>query len=191
LERLSGDMVLNIDYFIDFMTSTPCVLNYFSLVRLFATLWTVTCQDPMTMGFSRQEYYRGLPCPSPEESSQPRDWTCVSSVSCIAGSFLIHWVTWEAWPLFYSTFLCALELIFICLLGIDWMPHCHIKIKIPPLKLTLLPMLINLEYGSMARKLSWLFLSLVITFNELLHLLSLSPKCLMRLFHHPFLLLFS
>ena len=29
------------------------------------TLWTVACQAPLSMGFSRQEYWGGLPCPSP------------------------------------------------------------------------------------------------------------------------------
>ena len=30
-----------------------------------ATLWTVTCQAPLSMGFSRQEYWSGLLCPTP------------------------------------------------------------------------------------------------------------------------------
>ena len=33
-----------------------------SRVRLFATLWTVAYQGPPSMGFSRQEYWSGLPC---------------------------------------------------------------------------------------------------------------------------------
>ena len=36
-----------------------------SRVRLFATPWTVAHQAPLSMGFSRQEYWSGLPCPSP------------------------------------------------------------------------------------------------------------------------------
>ena len=36
-----------------------------SCVQLFATLWTVALQVPLSMGFSRQEYWSGLPCPSP------------------------------------------------------------------------------------------------------------------------------
>ena len=36
-----------------------------SRVRLFATLWTVSYQAPPTMGFSRQEYWSGVPLPSP------------------------------------------------------------------------------------------------------------------------------
>jgi len=45
------------------------------------------------MGFSRQEYWSGLPFPSPGESSQPRDWI---RVSCIAGRFFTVWATREA-----------------------------------------------------------------------------------------------
>ena len=36
-----------------------------SHVQLFATLWTVACQAPLSMGFSRQEYWSGLPFPPP------------------------------------------------------------------------------------------------------------------------------
>ena len=36
-----------------------CVLSRFSLVRFFVTLWTVTHQAPLSMGFSRQEYWSG------------------------------------------------------------------------------------------------------------------------------------
>ena len=35
----------------------------FSRVRLCSTLWTIAHQAPLSMGFSRQEYYSGLPCP--------------------------------------------------------------------------------------------------------------------------------
>ena len=40
-----------------------CVLSRFSCVWLFATLWTMACQVPLSMGFYRQEYCSGLPCP--------------------------------------------------------------------------------------------------------------------------------
>ena len=39
-----------------------CVLNCFSRVQFFVTPWTVTSQAPL-MGFSKQEYWSGLPCP--------------------------------------------------------------------------------------------------------------------------------
>ena len=40
-----------------------------SHVQLFATPWTVACQAPLSMGFSRQEHWSGLPFPSPVSPS--------------------------------------------------------------------------------------------------------------------------
>ena len=42
------------------------MLSPFSHVQLFGTLWTVARQAPLSVGFSRQEYWSGLPLPSPE-----------------------------------------------------------------------------------------------------------------------------
>ena len=42
-----------------------------SRVRLFATLWTVAYQAPPFMGFSRQEYWNGVPLPSPGDLPNP------------------------------------------------------------------------------------------------------------------------
>ena len=42
-----------------------------SRVRLFATPWTVAHQVPLSMGFSRQEYWSGLPFPSPGNLPDP------------------------------------------------------------------------------------------------------------------------
>ena len=67
-----------------------CILSCFSHVQLFATLWTVACQDPLSMGFSRQEFRSGLLCHPPGESSWPRDQTQVSYVSCIGKWILYH-----------------------------------------------------------------------------------------------------
>ena len=41
------------------------VLSCFSRVQLFATPWTIVHQAPLSMGFSRKEYWSGLPCPLP------------------------------------------------------------------------------------------------------------------------------
>ena len=41
------------------------VLSHFSLVQLCETLWTAAHQAPLSIGFSRQEYWSGLPCPPP------------------------------------------------------------------------------------------------------------------------------
>ena len=40
-----------------------CMLSHFSHVQLFVILWTVAHQSPLTMEFSRQEYWNELPCP--------------------------------------------------------------------------------------------------------------------------------
>ena len=48
-----------------------CVLSHFSRVQLFATLWTVAHQAPLSMGVSRQEYWSGLTCP-PGDLPNPR-----------------------------------------------------------------------------------------------------------------------
>ena len=40
-----------------------CMLSHFIHVWLFATLWTVACLALLSMGFSRQEYWSGLPRP--------------------------------------------------------------------------------------------------------------------------------
>ena len=42
-----------------------------SRIQLFATPWTVTHQAPPSMGFSRQEYWNGLPFPSPGDILNP------------------------------------------------------------------------------------------------------------------------
>ena len=47
------------------------LLSHFSHVRLCAALWTVACQAPLAMGFSRQEYWSGLPCPPPGNLPDP------------------------------------------------------------------------------------------------------------------------
>ena len=42
-----------------------------SRVQLFATLWTIAHQAPPSVGFSRQEYWSGLPFPSPGDLPDP------------------------------------------------------------------------------------------------------------------------
>ena len=46
-------------------------MKWLSCVRLFATPWTVAYQAPLSMGFSRQEYWSGLPFPSPGDLPDP------------------------------------------------------------------------------------------------------------------------
>ena len=60
-----------------------CVLSCFSCVWLFATLCTVARQAPLSMGFSRQEYWNGLPCPPQGISPTQGLNLCLSC--------LLHW----------------------------------------------------------------------------------------------------
>ena len=46
-------------------------MKSFSCVQLFATPWTVAYQAPLSVGFSRQEYWSGLPFPSPGDLPNP------------------------------------------------------------------------------------------------------------------------
>ena len=47
------------------------MLSHVNRVRLFATLWTVALHAPLFMGFSEQEYWSGLPFPSPRDLPNP------------------------------------------------------------------------------------------------------------------------
>ena len=61
------------------------VLSHFSHVQLFLTPWTAACQAPLSIGFSRQEYWTGLPF-SPT-GDLPRDQTQISCNSYVTGRF--------------------------------------------------------------------------------------------------------
>ena len=66
----------------------------------FAALWTETRQTSLPMEFSRKEYWSALPFPISigkiRGSSQPRDQTCISGISCVGRQILYHCTTWEA-----------------------------------------------------------------------------------------------
>ena len=67
--------------------ATMCVL-LLSCIQLFATPWTVARQAPLSMEFSRQEYWSGLPFPAPGDLSVAgiEPTSPASSLSC-----LLHW----------------------------------------------------------------------------------------------------
>ena len=54
-----------------FFCSAMNVCLLLSCVRLFVNPWTVAHQAPLSMGFCRQEYWSGLPCPSPGDLPDP------------------------------------------------------------------------------------------------------------------------
>ena len=68
-----GSLGISITWeFVRNISSRDCLeVKSFSRVRFFVTPWTVACQAPLSMGFSRQEYWSGLPCPSPGDLPDP------------------------------------------------------------------------------------------------------------------------
>ena len=77
-------------------SASVCVQSHFSHVLFFATLWTVAHQVPLSMGFSRREYWSGLPYPPsfrdlPDPETEP-----ISLMSpVLAGRFFTIRVTWD------------------------------------------------------------------------------------------------
>ena len=69
----------------------------FSSVQFFETPWTIAHQDPLSMGFPRQEYWSELPRPSPGRFDLPEPGIePVSPVSlALAGRFFTSWATWK------------------------------------------------------------------------------------------------
>ena len=74
----------------------PSVLSLFSHVHLCATLWTVACQAPLSMGCSRQEYWSGLPCPPPGDLHNPEIKPSSLVSPALAGVFFTTSAAWEA-----------------------------------------------------------------------------------------------
>ena len=74
----------------------PCVLSCFRLVRLFATLWTIAHQAPLSVGFSRQEYWSGLLCPNPGDLPDPGIEPKSLMSPALAGRLVATNATWEA-----------------------------------------------------------------------------------------------
>ena len=66
-------------------------------------LWTVACQALQSTGFSRQEYWSGIPFPSPGNLPNP-GIKPVSPVSSAFQRFFTHWTTWEVLWLFIPVY---------------------------------------------------------------------------------------
>ena len=69
------------------------MLSRFSRVRLFATPWTVAHQTPL----SRQEYWRGLPCPPPGDLPNSGIEPGSPMSPALAGGFFTTSASWKAW----------------------------------------------------------------------------------------------
>ena len=100
-----------------------CMLSRFSHVQFSATLWTIACQAPLFMGFSRQEYWSGMLCPSPGDLPDPgikpasltspalASWVLCYECHLRSPSFLIpkrkHHFTGLAWSVVSCRHICS------------------------------------------------------------------------------------
>ena len=88
------------EYLVDYRslgpsTVTVYVLSHFSRVQLFVTLWTEAQQAPLSMGFSRQEYWWGLPFPPPGDLPNPGTRLVSLVSSALADRFSNTSTTWD------------------------------------------------------------------------------------------------
>ena len=82
--------------YIHIFTQCVCVQSCFSCVWPFVTLWTVARQAPLSMGFPRQEYWNGLPCPFSGDLPGPGiEYTSLMSPALAGGLFTTS-STWGA-----------------------------------------------------------------------------------------------
>ena len=79
------------------------MLSHFSHVQLFATLWTVACQTPLSMGFSRQEYWSGLLYLPPGDLLNPGTKPASLMSLALAGGLFNTSATWKAFLFFRAS----------------------------------------------------------------------------------------
>ena len=75
------------------MYVSAIVVQSLSCVQLCVTPWTVAHEAPLSMGFSRQEYWGGLPCPPPGDLPDPGIQPTVVIYSPLAGGFFTNSAT--------------------------------------------------------------------------------------------------
>ena len=73
----------------------PCILSCFSRVQHFVTPWTVARKTPLSMEFSRQEYWNGLPIPSPGDLFDPGIESTSHYVFCTDRRILYPGAIWD------------------------------------------------------------------------------------------------
>ena len=71
-----------------------CLLSCFNCVWLCVSLWTVAHQATLSMGFSRQENWSGLPCPPPGDLPDPGIKPVSLMSPALAGGFFTNSATW-------------------------------------------------------------------------------------------------
>ena len=78
--------------------SSPVLCKSLQSRPTLVTPWTVTGQAPLSMGFSREEYWSGLPCPALGDLPDPRIKPAFLMSPALAGGFFTACATWETLP---------------------------------------------------------------------------------------------
>ena len=102
------------------------MLSRFGCGWLFVTLWTVACQAPLSMGFSRQEYWSGLSCQPPGHLPDPGMEHVPPLSPILAGEFFTTWdkvypccCKWQnsllshGWMIFHCV--CVIHCVYMCI----------------------------------------------------------------------------
>ena len=93
-----------------FKLGHACMLSHFSSLQLFVTPWTVAYQAPLSKGFSRQEYWSGLPCPPPGDLPDPGIELVSLMSPALGGGFFATSATWEAQENGTDALICRAEI---------------------------------------------------------------------------------
>ena len=115
------------------MSRGECMLNYFSHVWLFETLWTVAWQAPLSMRFSRQEYWSGLPCLQPGNRPHSGIEPAALKSPALAAGFFTTSSTWEEFVLhlYINLETCSVAQSYLTLCNpVDWQ---HTRLPFPSL----------------------------------------------------------
>ena len=81
-----------------------CMLSCFSHIQLFVTLWTVAREDPLSLEFSRQNYWSGLPCCPPGDPPDPGIEPKSLVSPAWADGFFTTSTNWEAQLIYVYTY---------------------------------------------------------------------------------------
>ena len=102
------------------------ILSRFSHAQLCTTLWTAARQAPLSIGFSRPDYWSGLPCPPPGDLLNPGIEPTSLMSPALASGFFTTSATWEAlrdWRTLLITLRCCQPLVPFCGSTTDGHPH--------------------------------------------------------------------
>ena len=107
-----------------YQRTSKTLLYVLSHVQLFATPWTVACQVSLSMGFTRQEYWSGLPCPP--QGDRPHPW--IEPMSLLSSSLQVDslLLSHQGNPfLFYLLLICFH--VFTCHHYFFFFPYQHLE----------------------------------------------------------------